>query len=106
MNIDPAEFREVLLSAFQNEDPEGVGALDVGVVLAVLQDVTSSMGLSHQQLQSLKAAVDGGDSGAVNYEDLASFLFEVLEHVAREQYIQDLTGRRPDATYEDEAQYE
>lgn len=86
--FDPEEFRSVLVSAMQAADADGSGLLERDVVERVLHSLgTGTLGLTRAELNSLRAAVEADENGMVEYGAMADFLYEVMEHMAREQYI-------------------
>jgi len=50
----------------------------------------SSLALEPHEVTSLMAAVDTDQSGTVSYSELVDFFYEVLKHLNREKYVQDV----------------
>ena len=50
---------------------------------------SGELALSPGEINAMIAAIDSDEDGAVEYEELVDFLFDVLSHLERERYIQD-----------------
>lgn len=58
-------------------------------VIEVLQELASSqLGLTSRDINCLMAALEENSDGAIEYEQLISFTFDVLQHLDREEYVQ------------------
>jgi hypothetical protein len=62
-------------------------------VLEVLQELTNSeLGLTSKDINCLLAALEENEEGAIEYEQLIGFTFDILQHLDREEYVQRLAA--------------
>ena len=88
--LDASTIKEVIRHAFHEADVDGNGTLDPEEMRTVLQALGSGeLALSPGEINAMIAAIDSDEDGAVEYEELVDFLFDVLSHLERERYIQD-----------------
>jgi len=84
-------IKSVLGSAFQEADKDGNGTLDRQEVYDVLMALgTGELELKQAEINAMVAAVDADEDGKVTYGELVEFLFDVLTHLERENYIQEV----------------
>lgn len=96
--LDGDTIKEVISQAFEEADADGNGVLDREEVYTVLRALgASELALSTAEINAMIAAVDDDGDGVVSYGELVDFLFDVLTHLERENYIQDVAF----ATYVD-----
>lgn len=92
LNLD--ELRVVLESAFQEADPEGTGLLGEQQVVEVLTNLGTltpeSVQLTEAHMRAMFAAIDANASGTVDWTELVNFICDAIEHMEREQYIEQL----------------
>eukprot|EP00232_Nephroselmis_pyriformis_P004517 CAMPEP_0182912656 /NCGR_PEP_ID=MMETSP0034_2-20130328/37628_1 /TAXON_ID=156128 /ORGANISM="Nephroselmis pyriformis, Strain CCMP717" /LENGTH=481 /DNA_ID=CAMNT_0025049335 /DNA_START=86 /DNA_END=1527 /DNA_ORIENTATION=- len=94
--------KQVMALAFEEADADGTGTLDRMEVISVLQALgTGELQLKPQEIHALMAAVDENDDGDVRYSELVDFMYDVLLHLEREQYVQQVAF----ATAAEEAEY-
>lgn len=89
--LNSETVKQVMLAAFKEADVDNSGALNHTEILDVLQ----AMGAGELQLQgyevnSLIAAVDADEDGEVQYGELVDFMYDVLTHLNREKFVQEL----------------
>jgi hypothetical protein len=60
---------------------------------------TDSLHLSEWEMNSLMAAVDENDDGMVEWEELVDFIYDVLMHLDRNQYVEEVAE---DNAYDEE----
>ena len=88
--LDASTIKEVIRHAFHEADVDGNGTLDPEEMRTVLQALGSGeLALSPGEINAMIAAIDSDEDGAVEYEELVDFLFDVLSHLEPERYIQD-----------------
>ncbi|GAQ80608.1 troponin C [Klebsormidium nitens] len=88
-NLSRDAVRGILEEAFRAADEQGAGALERSEVIEVLQELASSqLGLTPRDVNCLMAALEENSEGAIEYEQLISFTFDVLQHLDREEYVQ------------------
>ena len=98
------EIKEALQGAFNAVDSEGKGWLTPEEVYDVLRMMgTDSLSLSEYEMNSLMAAVDENDDGMVEWEELVDFMYDVLMHLDRNQYVDEVAQ---DNEYDDEEEGE
>ena len=51
---------------------------------------TEQLELSDWELNSLMASVDENDDGMVEWEELVDFVYDVLMHLDRNQYVEEV----------------
>ena len=51
---------------------------------------TGELELKQAEINAMVAAVDADEDGKVTYGELVEFLFDVLTHLERENYIQEV----------------
>jgi len=84
-------IKSVLHSAFKEADKDGNGTLDRTEVYDVLMALgTGELELKQAEISAMIAAVDADEDGKVTYSELVDFLFDVLTHLERENYIQEV----------------
>jgi len=84
-------IKSVLMAAFQEADKDGNGTLDRDEVYDVLMALgTGELALKQAEINAMVAAVDADEDGKVTYGELVDFLFDVLTHLERENYIQEV----------------
>ena len=84
-------IKNVLKTAFEAADKDGNGTLDQGEIYEVLMALgTGELALKPGEINALVAAVDEDQDGKVTYAELVDFLFDVLVHLERENYIQEV----------------
>lgn len=84
-------IKHVLKMAFEEADKDGNGTLDMGEIADVLQALgAGELALKPGEINALIAAVDEDQDGKVTYAELVDFLFDVLTHLERENYIQEV----------------
>jgi Ca2+-binding EF-hand superfamily protein len=89
--FDRDDVRELIAFAFQEADVEGRGALDRDQVYDILSDLgANSLDLKPGEINALVSAVDENEDGEVTYAELTDFLCNVLEHLSRERWIQEV----------------
>ena len=89
--LDPDAIKAYIKTAFEAADANGDGVLDQKEVTAVLRSLGSGeLQLKPNEINAMVAAVDADDDGMVEYGELADFLFDVLMHLEREAYIQEV----------------
>lgn len=89
--LDMEMFKNVMRAAFEEADKDKSGYLDSVEILHVVEMMsTSSLALEPHEVTSLMAAVDTDQSGTVSYNELVDFFYEVLKHLNREKYVQDV----------------
>jgi len=64
---------------------------------------TDSLSLSEYEMNSLMAAVDENDDGMVEWEELVDFMYDVLMHLDRNQYVDEVAQHNE---YDDEEEGE
>mmetsp|Transcript_26603 Transcript_26603/g.66643 ORF Transcript_26603/g.66643 Transcript_26603/m.66643 type:complete len:341 (-) Transcript_26603:88-1110(-) len=98
-------IKHVLQMAFEEADKDGNGTLDHSEIIDVLEALgTGELALKPGEINAMIAAVDVNDDGKVSYSELVDFLFDVLTHLERETYIQELAFTAElDRVEEDEA---
>ena len=85
------EIKEALQTAFTAVDTEGKGWLTPDQVYDVLRMMgTEQLELSDWELNSLMASVDENDDGMVEWEELVDFVYDVLMHLDRNQYVEEV----------------
>jgi len=94
------EIKEALQGAFNAVDTDGKGWLTPDEVFDVLRMMgTDSLNLSEWEMNSLMAAVDENDDGMVEWEELVDFIYDVLMHLDRNQYVDEVAE---DNAYDEE----
>ena len=89
--LDPDAIKATIAAAFQAADANGDGVLDQKEVTAALTSLgAGELQLKPNEINAMVAAVDADDDGMVEYGELADFLIDVLMHLEREAYIQDV----------------
>ena len=89
--LDPDAIKATIAAAFQAADANGDGVLDQKEVTAALTSLgAGELQLKPNEINAMVAAVDADDHGMVEYGELADFLIDVLMHLEREAYIQDV----------------
>ena len=89
--LDMDMFKNVLRAAFEEADADNSGTLDSVEILHVVEMMSaSSLQLDPHEISSLMAAVDTDHSGTVEYNELVDFFYDVLKHLNREKYVQDV----------------
>lgn len=59
----------------------------------MLQELTNSeLGLTSKDINCLLAALEENEEGAIEYEQLIGFTFDILQHLDREEYVQRLAA--------------
>ena len=86
--MDQTTVMDVLKLAFQEADADGNGTLSRQEMFDCLATLgTSELGLSTKQINGLRASIDENDDGKVEYEELCSFMLDVLMHLEREEHV-------------------
>lgn len=84
-------IKHVLKTAFEEADKDGNGTLDAGEISDVLHALgAGELALKPGEINAMIAAVDENEDGKVTYGELVDFLFDVLTHLERENYIQEV----------------
>lgn len=84
-------IKHVLKMAFEEADKDGNGTLDQMEIAEVLQALgAGELALKPGEINAMIAAVDANEDGKVTYAELVDFLFDVLTHLERENYIQEV----------------
>jgi len=84
-------IKAVLAAAFTEADKDGNGTLDREEVADVLMALgAGELALKTGEISAMIAAVDENEDGKVTYGELVDFLYEVLTHLERENYIQEV----------------
>lgn len=86
--LDYTMLHQILTDSFKEADTEGTGELTYDQVVDVINDL-SWESLSTYHISAMLAAIDTDGNGMVDWQELANFLCDVLEHVEREKYIND-----------------
>lgn len=55
---------------------------------------TSQLQLEPYEINALIASVDTDQSGTVEYGELVDFMYDVLTHLNREKFVQDMASRQ------------
>jgi len=93
--LDMDTVKSVLLAAFQEADVDQSGTLDSVEILDVLHAMgTSQLQLEPYEINALIASVDTDQSGTVEYGELVDFMYDVLTHLNREKFVQDMASRQ------------
>lgn len=87
--LDYATLKRLLQGVFQDADTEGVGELTYDQVVDCINSLSWEY-LSPYHISTMISAIDADGNGMVNWQELANFLCDVLEHVERERYINDV----------------
>lgn len=88
--VDPDSLRDIVLEACRSVDDAGTGLLERAQVEGVVDSLseTHDVDFSPSELACLKAAIDVDTAhGKVAYAKFAELVFQILEHLAREEYI-------------------
>ena len=89
--LEPEAIKTYIKTAFEAADANEDGVLDQKEVTAVLRSLGSGeLQLKPNEINAMVASVDADDDGMVEYGELADFLFDVLMHLEREAYIQEV----------------
>lgn len=88
--IDPFQLQEIVLEACRALDVDRTGLLERRQVEEAIEGLSQKyeVDFTPAELQTLKAAIEVDSvHGLVVYSRFAEFIFEILEHLAREEYI-------------------
>lgn len=97
--VDPEQLREIVLESCRAVDVEGTGLLERRQVEEVIEGLSQKYDIDFtpSELSCLKAAIEVDlVHGMVVYAKFAEFMFEILEHLAREEYIQSIMAAAAD----------
>ena len=91
LTMDPDSVKSYIRTAFEAADVDKNGTLDHAEVTTVLRGMSAGeLDLSQPEVNAMVAAVDSDQNGMVEYHELVDFLFDVLAHLDREAYIQEI----------------
>eukprot|EP00239_Pterosperma_sp_CCMP1384_P001090 CAMPEP_0197856106 /NCGR_PEP_ID=MMETSP1438-20131217/27912_1 /TAXON_ID=1461541 /ORGANISM="Pterosperma sp., Strain CCMP1384" /LENGTH=454 /DNA_ID=CAMNT_0043471453 /DNA_START=104 /DNA_END=1468 /DNA_ORIENTATION=+ len=82
--------KAVLMAAFKDADADGNGTLEAGEIIHVLGTLgAGELSLTESEIQALIATVDSDGDGRLDYVELVNFMYDVLTHLNRENFIYD-----------------
>jgi len=83
--------KDVMLAAFTEADKDNSGYLDLDEIITVLRCLgTGDLQLTSNEVDALIAAVDSDGDGEIMYHELVDFMYDVLTHLNRERYVQEI----------------
>eukprot|EP00735_Rhodelphis_limneticus_P012570 TRINITY_DN5869_c0_g1::TRINITY_DN5869_c0_g1_i1::g.24453::m.24453 TRINITY_DN5869_c0_g1::TRINITY_DN5869_c0_g1_i1::g.24453 ORF type:complete len:458 (-),score=111.05,sp/Q9NZT1/CALL5_HUMAN/27.17/5e-09,sp/Q9NZT1/CALL5_HUMAN/25.49/2e-07,EF-hand_7/PF13499.1/1.9e-11,EF-hand_7/PF13499.1/4.5e-10,EF-hand_7/PF13499.1/18,EF-hand_7/PF13499.1/1.4e-10,EF-hand_1/PF00036.27/3.1e-05,EF-hand_1/PF00036.27/0.0058,EF-hand_1/PF00036.27/2.3e-05,EF-hand_1/PF00036.27/0.0084,EF-hand_1/PF00036.27/56,EF-hand_1/PF00036.27/0.0 len=80
------ELEENLMNAFQQADKDGSGHLDRVELYSILAQ--SGFNFQQHEVNALVFCLDEDDDGRISYHELVTFAYDILLHLAREDYVQ------------------
>jgi len=91
------EVKAVLHEAFQECDKDGSGTLTVLEVRdALLELGEGHLPLSDKDMTAIMTAIDDDENGVVDYAELVTFVYDLLDHLDREEYIREFQSAAAD----------
>ncbi len=89
--LDKDTVTNLLMQAFVEHDTDNSGTLDREEAYYALEDLgTGELQLRPKEISALMGAMDEDQDGKVTYSEFIDFMYDVLQHLEREEYIQDV----------------
>uniref|UniRef100_A0A7S0QZZ8 EF-hand domain-containing protein n=1 Tax=Pyramimonas obovata TaxID=1411642 RepID=A0A7S0QZZ8_9CHLO len=104
--LDVDTVKDIMSQAFVEADKDGNGYLDSREIQDVLRALgTGDLQLQDYEINALIASVDADGDGKVVYNELVDFMYDVLTHLNRERYVQEVAfGAQEQGQDEEEEQ--
>ena len=89
--IEKDKVLELLTAVFVEADEDNSGTLDRNECFEALMTLgTGELQLRPKEIHALLSAMDMDENGLVTYSEYVGFMYDVLCHLEREEYIQDV----------------
>ena len=89
--IEKDKVLDLLTAVFLEADEDNTGTLDRNECFDALTTLgTGELQLRPKEIHALLSAMDEDDNGMVTYAEYVEFMYDVLCHLEREEYIQDV----------------
>ncbi|QDZ23340.1 hypothetical protein HOP50_10g58780 [Chloropicon primus] len=89
--VDKDKVLDLLTAVFLEADEDNTGTLDRNECFEALMTLgTGELQLRPKEIHALLSAMDEDENGMVTYSEYVEFMYDVLCHLEREEYIQDV----------------
>jgi len=89
--LDKDKVMDLLTAVFLEADEDKTGTLSRNECFDALMTLgTGELQLRPKEIHALLSAMDEDDNGTVTYSEYVEFMYDVLCHLEREEYIQDV----------------
>jgi len=89
--LDKEKVLDLLTAVFLEADEDKSGTLDRNECYEALTTLgTGELQLRPKEIHALMSAMDENEDGSVSYGEYIEFMYDVLCHLEREEYIQDV----------------
>lgn len=81
------DVKSLLRKAFEDADADNSGTLTPDEIGSVLRALGEDLPLQERDINAILSAIDDDENGVVDYLELVNFVYDLLDHLDREDYI-------------------
>eukprot|EP00873_Tetraselmis_striata_P003997 jgi/Tetstr1/424261/TSEL_014830.t1 len=86
------DVKTILRGAFTDADVDESGTLTADEISSVLRALGDTLPLQERDINAVMSAIDDDENGVVDYLELVNFVYDLLDHLDREDYIRQYQG--------------
>ncbi|GHP04881.1 hypothetical protein PPROV_000363300 [Pycnococcus provasolii] len=89
--LSQESVKEIMAFAFEQADADKSGYLDRAEMMTCLESLGSTdLALRPHEIRAIANAIDENEDGRVSYKELLDFMLDILMHIEREAYVQEV----------------